>query len=84
VQSYDLVLLLPAVALLLGPRLDGWDDLTVELTIWGFAAIPLLYFLGARFGYFNGFTVIPFSVLVIAWHRRMLVRPALPAQARAA
>src|ERR1700730_8914639 len=84
VQSYDLVLLLPAVALLLGPRLEGWDDLAVELTIWGFAAIPLLYFLGARFGYFNGFTVIPFSVLVIAWHRRMLVRPAVPAQARAA
>jgi Glycosyltransferase family 87 len=84
VQSYDLILLLPAVALLLGPRLQGWDDLTVELTIWGFAAIPLLYFLGARVGYFNGFTVIPFSVLVIAWHRRMLARRAVPAQARAA
>jgi hypothetical protein len=84
VQSYDLILVLPAVALLLGPRLEGWDDLTVELTIWGFAAIPLLYFLGARAGYFNGFTVIPFSLLVIAWHRRMLTRPAVPAQARAA
>jgi hypothetical protein len=84
VQSYDLILLLPTVTLLLGPRLEGWDDLTVELTIWGFAVIPLLYFLGARFGYFNGFTVIPFSVLVIAWHRRILTTPAVPAQARAA
>jgi hypothetical protein len=84
VQSYDLILLLPAIALLLGPRLDGWDDVLVELTIWGFAAIPLLYFLGARLGYFNGFTVIPFSLLVIAWHRRMLARSALPAQVRAA
>lgn len=84
VQSYDLVLLLPAVALLLGPRLDGWEDPLVELTIWGFAVIPLLYFLGARLGYFNGFTVIPFSLLVIAWHRRMLQRPAVPAQVRAA
>jgi hypothetical protein len=84
VQSYDLVLLLPVIALLLGPRLDGWADPLVELTVWGFAVIPLLYFLGARLGYFNGFTVIPFSLLVIAWHQRMLRRPALPAQVRAA
>jgi hypothetical protein len=84
VQSYDLVLLLPAMALLLGPRLDGWEDPLVELTVWGFAVIPLLYFLGARLGYFNGFTVIPFSLLVVAWHRRMLRQPAVPAQVRAA
>jgi hypothetical protein len=84
VQSYDLVLLLPAVALLLGPRLEGWDDPFVELTVWGFAVIPLLYFLGARLGYFNGFTVIPFSLLVIAWHRRRLWHAALPAQLEAA
>jgi hypothetical protein len=84
VQSYDLVLLLPAIAVLLGPRLEGWDDPLVELTVWGFAVIPLLYFLGARLGYFNGFTVIPFSLLVIVWHRRMLQRPAVPAQVRAA
>lgn len=84
VQSYDLVLLLPVIALLLGPQLDGWADPLVELTVWGFAVIPLLYFLGARFGYFNGFTVIPFSLLVIAWHQRMLRRPAVPAQVRAA
>jgi glycosyl transferase family 87 len=84
VQSYDLVLLLPAVALLLGPELEGWDDPLVELSVWGFAVIPLLYFLGARLGYFNGFTVIPFTLLVIAWHRRMLRRPAVPAQVRAA
>jgi hypothetical protein len=84
VQSYDLVLLLPVIALLLGPRLEGWEDPLVELTVWGFAVIPLLYFLGARLGYFNGFTVIPFSLLVIAWHQRVLRRPAVPAQIRAA
>jgi hypothetical protein len=84
VQSYDLILLLPAVGLLLGPRLDGWADVLVELTVWGFVVIPLLYFLGARLGYFNGFTVIPFSLLVIAWHRRILARSAVPAQVRAA
>jgi hypothetical protein len=84
VQSYDLVLLLPVIAVLLGPRLEGWEDPLVELTVWGFAVIPLLYFLGARVGYFNGFTVIPFSLLVIAWHRRMRRRPAVPAQVRAA
>src|SRR5256885_9184509 len=79
VQSYDLILLLPAITLLLGPRLQGWEDPLVELTVWGFAVIPLFYFLGARLGYFNGFTVIPFSLLVIVWHRRMLRRPARPA-----
>jgi hypothetical protein len=84
VQSYDLVLLLPAVAVLLGPRLEGWDDPLIEVTVWGFAVIPLLYFLGARLGYFNGFTVIPFSLLVIAWHRKTLRQPAVPAQVRAA
>jgi len=84
VQSYDLILLLPVIALLLGPQLDGWADPLVELTVWGFAVIPLLYFLGARLGYFNGFTVIPFSLLVIAWHQRMLRRPAVTAQVRAA
>jgi Glycosyltransferase family 87 len=84
VQSYDLILLLPVMALLLGPQLDGWADPLVELTVWGFAVIPLLYFLGARLGYFNGFTVIPFSLLVIAWHQRMLRRPAVTAQVRAA
>jgi hypothetical protein len=84
VQSYDLVLLLPVIAVLVGPQLEGWEDPLVELTVWGFAVIPLLYFLGARWGYFNGFTVIPFSLLVIAWHRRMLARPAVAAPARAA
>jgi glycosyl transferase family 87 len=84
VQSYDLILLLPAIGLLLGPRLTGWDDGLVELTIWGFATIPLVYFLGARLGYFNGFTAIPFSLLVVVWHRRMLAQSDAPAQVRAA
>lgn len=84
VQSYDLILLLPVIAVLLGPRLEGWNDALVELTVWSFAVIPLLYFLGARLGYFNGFSVVPFSVLVLAWHRRMLARPAVATEARAA
>jgi Glycosyltransferase family 87 len=84
VQSYDLILLLPVMAVLLGPRLEGWNDVLVELAVWGFAAIPLLYFLGARLGYFNGFSVIPLSLLVVAWHRRMLTRPAAAARAKAA
>ena len=84
VQSYDLILLLPVMAALLGSRLEGWNDALIELAVWGFAVIPLLYFLGARLGYFNGFSVIPFSLLVLAWHRRMLARPAVATQARAA
>jgi hypothetical protein len=84
VQSYDLILLLPVMAVLIGPRLEGWNDVLVELTVWGFAVIPLLYFLGARLGYFNGFSVIPFSLLVIAWHRTMLSRPVVSAEVRAA
>jgi hypothetical protein len=84
VQSYDLILLLPVIAVLLGPRLAGWDDGLVELTVWGFATIPLLYFLGARLGYFNGFTAVPFLLLVVVWHRRMLSRSEATAQVRAA
>src|SRR5207237_3964022 len=78
VQSYDMILLLPLVAVLLGPRLEGWADPLVEVTIWAFLIFPPCYFLWLRLGYFNGFTAIPVTLLLLAWHRRRLARP--PAQ----
>jgi len=74
VQSYDMILLLPVVAVLLGPRLEGWADPLVEITIWAFLILPLCYFLGLRFGYFNGFTAIPVALLLLAWHRQRVTR----------
>ncbi len=74
VQSYDMILLLPVVAVLLGPRLEGWADPLVEITIWAFLTLPLCYFLGLRFGYFNGFTAIPVALLLLAWHRQRVTR----------
>jgi hypothetical protein len=74
VQSYDMVLLLPVVAALLGRDLQGWADLLVEVTVWAFITLPLCYFLGFRLGYFNGFTAIPVTLLLLAWHRERLVR----------
>ena len=78
VQSYDMILLLPLVAVLLGPRLEGWADPLVEVTIWAFLIFPFCYFLGLRLGYFNGFTAIPVAMLLFAWHRRRIA--AAPAQ----
>lgn len=72
VQSYDLVLAAPVVLALLEADGSGWRDHLLELTIWAFAVVPFLYFLGARIGYFNGFTAIPTAMLVVAWHRRVL------------
>jgi len=72
VQSYDMILLLPLVAVLLGPRLEGWADPLVEVTLWAFLVFPFCYFLGLRFGYFNGFTAIPVALLLLAWHRRRI------------
>ena len=78
VQSYDMILLLPLVGVLLGPRLEGWTDPLVEVTIWAFLVFPFCYFLGFRFGYFNGFTAIPVALLLLVWHRRRIARA--PAQ----
>ena len=85
VQSYDMILLLPVVLVLLGPRLEGGSSSLLELTIWTFLTLPLCYFLGLRIGYFNGFTAIPVALLLLAWHRqRILPWPATLAPARAA
>jgi hypothetical protein len=72
VQSYDMILLLPVLAVLLGPELSGWKTRLVELTVWAFMIFPLLYFVGLRIGFFNGFTAIPVTLLAIAWHTRVL------------
>jgi hypothetical protein len=85
VQSYDMILLLPLIALLLGPTLEGWGHPLVELCLWSFLILPLCYFLGARLGYFNGFTAIPVGLLLVAWHRhRILGSPVSSAPALAA
>lgn len=85
VQSYDLILLAPAVAVLLGPTFEGWDDPLTELTLWTFMTVPFFYYLGFRLGYFNGFSAIPLALLVLAWHRRMITgRPAFRQRAAAA
>ena len=75
VQSYDLILLLPLMAVLLGPQLEGWDAPWVEITVWTFAMVPLAYFLGVRLGFFNGFAAIPVMLLVLAWHRNRVAPP---------
>jgi hypothetical protein len=85
VQSYDMILLLPLLAVLLGRELEGWANPLVEITIWSFLILPLCYFLGFRLGYFNGFTAIPVALLLAAWLKhRILARPAALAPAMAA
>lgn len=80
-HSYDALLLLPVVLVLLGPRLEGWAHPSAEIALWAFAIFPLLYFAGFHLGYFNGFTAIPVVLLAFAWHQRgrqpaaALVRP---------
>jgi hypothetical protein len=85
VQSYDMILLLPLVAALLGRALEGWAHPLLEITIWSFLTLPLCYFLGLRLGYFNGFTAIPVALLLVAWlNYRILAPPVLLAPALAA
>jgi hypothetical protein len=74
VHSFDTILLIPVIVALIGPRLEGFEDPVVELTIWTFLLIPLAYFVGLHIGFFNGFSAIAVAVLLIAWHRRMLQR----------
>ena len=72
VHSFDAILLLPLVAFLLQPDLRGWADPATELVLWAFAILPFGYFIGLRFGFFNGFTAVPVLLLLIAWHRRVI------------
>jgi hypothetical protein len=72
VHSFDAILLLPLVTVLLGPSLRGWADPLTEIVVWAFAILPFGYFIGLRFGFFNGFSAIPVLVLLLAWHWRVL------------
>jgi len=73
VQSYDTILLLPILLVLLGPALAGWRSASLELAVWGFLVLPLAYFVGLRLGYFNGFTAVPVTLLALAWHRHRVM-----------
>jgi hypothetical protein len=85
VHSFDALLLLPVLAILLGPDLRGWADPVAEVALWAFSTIPFAYFVGVHVGFFNGFTAIPVALLLLAWHRRVLLpRPAARPEALAA
>jgi hypothetical protein len=85
VHSFDAILLLPVLAVLLAPDQWGWADLTTEVAVWAFAIVPFGYFVGWHLGFFNGFTAIPIALLLLAWHRRVVSpRPAVVPEARAA
>jgi hypothetical protein len=85
VHSFDAILLLPVVAFLLMRDLRGWGDATTEVAVWAFATIPFAYFVGWHLGFFNGFTAIPVALLLLAWHRRVVMpEPAALPEARAA
>jgi len=85
VHSFDAILLLPVLAVLLAADQRGWGDATTEIAVWAFAIVPFAYFVGWHLGFFNGFTAIPIALLLLAWHRRVVMRsPAVSAQPRAA
>ncbi len=85
VHSFDAILLLPVLAFLLAADQRGWADVTTEVAVWAFAIVPFGYFIGWHLGFFNGFTAIPIALLLLAWHRRVVIpRPAVVPEARAA
>jgi len=85
VHSFDAIVLLPLLAVLVAADQRGWGDATTEATVWAFAIIPFAYFVGWHVLFFNGFTAIAMALLLLAWHRRVVMRsPDEIAQARAA
>jgi hypothetical protein len=85
VHSFDAILLLPVLAFLLAPDQRGWGSATTEVAVWAFAIVPFAYFVGWHLGFFNGFTAIPIALLLLAWHRRVVIpRPAIVPEVRAA
>src|ERR1700682_2611742 len=85
VHSFDAILLLPVLAFLLAPDLRGWEAFIPEVAVWAFAIVPFAYFVGWHIGFFNGFTAIPIALLLLAWHRRVVIpAPTHIAEARAA
>jgi hypothetical protein len=71
-HSFDAILLLPVLAILIAPTLAGLKDPWVEITLFAFALFPLFYFLGAHLGPLNGFGAIPVALTAWAWHRRIV------------
>jgi len=84
VHSFDAILLLPVVAYLIEPDLSGWTHPAAEIALWAFAIVPFGYFIGLHLGYFNGFTAVPIALLVVAWHRQVLLPQQVHAEAVAA
>ena len=85
VHSFDAIVLLPVLAVLLGPDQRGWGNVTTEAALWAFAIVPFAYFVGWHVFFFNGFTAIPIALLLLAWHRRVVMPgPAVIPEARAA
>src|SRR5712691_1375002 len=85
VHSFDAILLLPVLAFLLAPDQRGWGSATTEVAVWAFAIVPFAYFVGWHLGFFDGFTAIPIALLLLAWHRRVVIpRPAIVPEVRAA
>jgi hypothetical protein len=78
VHSFDAILMLPVVAVLLAPDLHRWADAGTEIAVWAFAIVPFAYFIGWHVGFFNGFTAIPIALLLLAWHRRIVIPAATP------
>src|SRR5439155_16159273 len=65
VHSFDAILLLPVLAVLVAADQRGWGDATTEATVWAFAIIPFAYFVGWHVFFFNGFTAIPVALLLL-------------------
>lgn len=84
VHSFDAILLLPLLAVLLESNLAGWGDAATEVALWAFTIVPFGYFLGWHLGFFNGFTAIPVALLLLAWHGRIVVRKPAAVEAQAA
>jgi hypothetical protein len=85
VHSFDAIVLLPVLAVLLAPDHAGWADATTEVVVWAFAIVPFAYFVGWHVGFLNGFTAIPIALLLLAWHRRVVSpTPRIVPQVRAA
>jgi hypothetical protein len=82
-HSYDSLLLLPVMVVLLGPTLRGFGDAAVELALWAFVTLPLLYFASFHLGALNGFTAVPVALLGLAWHRHVIAPAPAPLEAAA-
>src|SRR5260370_2257358 len=65
VHSFDAILLLPVLAVLLGPELRGWGYPPPEVPFWAFPITPLPSFAGCHSASFNPFTPLPSPLLLL-------------------